>query len=127
MSTVDEALARVAAAKREGAEVTIAIAPSGAVAILVTPRASLDMGEHLDLEACRQLGKLKTARPIRDAIRSGELVAFGRQRSRVVKRGDLLAWLEARRVRPVAGVDDRDMARRVERLAKNRKPKRRAP
>jgi hypothetical protein len=127
MSTVDEALARLAAAKRDGDEVVIAIAPSGAAAILLTRRTTADPAEHLDLEACRQLGKLKTARPIRDAIRSGELVAFGKQRSRVVKRGDLLAWLEARRVRPVAGIDDRDIARRVERLAKSRKPKRRTP
>jgi hypothetical protein len=126
VTTADEALARVVAAKRDGAEVTIAIAPSGAVAILVSPRTSHDTEEHLSLEACRELATLKTLRPIRDAIRAGDLVAFGRQRTRTVKRGDLLAWLEGRRVRPGVGPDDTDIARRVARLSKSHRPKRRA-
>jgi hypothetical protein len=58
-----------------------------------------------------------SARIVRDAIRAGDLPAFGRQRDRSVRRGDLDAWIESRRVRPVAGVDDLDIERRVRRLA----------
>ncbi|MBK6464207.1 MAG: helix-turn-helix domain-containing protein [Myxococcales bacterium] len=44
-------------------------------------------------------------RAIRDAIRRGELAGYGRPV--VVRRSDLLAWLEGRKVRPrvVAGTD----------------------
>jgi hypothetical protein len=80
-----------------------------------------DPSEHLSLEEARSLGRFKTTRPIKDAIRARELVAFGRQRSRTVRRGEFLAWLESHRARPVAGVDDADIERRVARLSKTKK------
>ncbi len=57
-------------------------------------------------------------RVLRDAIRAGELAAYGRKRDRAVRRGDLDAWIESRRVAPVPGVDDADLVRRVRRLAR---------
>ncbi len=57
-------------------------------------------------------------RALRDARRSGAVVMYGTQRSRTVRRADLAAWIESRRVRPSAGVDDVDMARRMKRLAR---------
>src|SRR3974390_3380105 len=55
-------------------------------------------------------------RVVREAIRSGDLPAYGRQRDRAVRRGDLEHWIESRRARPVAGVDDDDLRRRIRRL-----------
>jgi hypothetical protein len=59
-----------------------------------------------------------SVRVVRDAIRSGELAAFGRQRDRSVRRSDLNAWIESRRSKPIAGADDADIARRMSRLAR---------
>ena len=56
-------------------------------------------------------------RVVRDAIRRGELAAFGRMRDRAVRHPDLAAWIVSRAVKPLRGVDDADIARRVERLA----------
>jgi len=55
-------------------------------------------------------------RVVRDAIRAGDLTAYGRSRDRAVRHCDLQAWVASRRVGPVAGVDDADVARRVRRL-----------
>ena len=74
--------------------------------------------EHLSLEEARVLGKFKTTRPIRDAGRAGELTLYGKQRSRTVKRAEFIAWHESRRVRPIAGVDDADVGRRVARISR---------
>ena len=57
-------------------------------------------------------------RTLRDARRSGALVMYGTQRSRTVRRSDLAAWIESRRVKPSAGVDDADIERRMKRLAR---------
>jgi hypothetical protein len=59
-----------------------------------------------------------SVRVVRDAIRAGDLVAYGRQRDRAVRRTDLDRWVESRRLRPVVGVDDGDIERRVLRLAR---------
>jgi hypothetical protein len=65
-------------------------------------------------------------RVLRDAIRGGELTAFGRQRQRAIRRGDLAGWIESRRVRPTMGVIDADIERRIARLTREaRKGKRR--
>lgn len=58
------------------------------------------------------------ARVVADAVRAGELPAFGRQRDRAVKRGDLRRWIESRRVTH-EGADDVDVERRMRRLAAN--------
>lgn len=61
-----------------------------------------------------------SVRTLTAARRAGELTMFGKQRSRTVRRSDLEAWIESRRVAPVAGPDDADMQRRMARLAKGR-------
>jgi hypothetical protein len=58
-----------------------------------------------------------SVRVVRDAIGRGELAAFGRMRDRAVRRADLAAWIASRALRPVEGIDDADIARRVHRLA----------
>ena len=63
-----------------------------------------------------------SVRTLRDAIRLGDLPAFGKQRSRVVRAADLATWIESRKVRSTEGADDADMDRRVARLARGGKP-----
>jgi hypothetical protein len=58
-----------------------------------------------------------SVRVVRDAIRRGELAAFGRMRDRAVRHADLAAWTASRALKPVEGIDDADIARRVRRLA----------
>jgi hypothetical protein len=58
-----------------------------------------------------------SVRVVRDAIRRGELAAFGRVRDRAVRHADLGAWIASRALEPVEGIDDADIARRVNRLA----------
>lgn len=70
-------------------------------------------------EAARLAGT--SPRVVRDAIRAGDLAGYGRQRDRSVRRADLDAWIASRRLRPVEGADDRDIAARIARLA--RRPK----
>jgi hypothetical protein len=62
-----------------------------------------------------------SVRVVRDAIRRGELTAFGRMRDRAVRHADLAAWIASRALKPVEGVDDADIARRVRRLAQLRR------
>lgn len=62
-------------------------------------------------------------RALRDARRAGELPTYGRQRSRTIRRRDLLAWIESRRapiVRDVVAANDDDMDRRVRRIGRKR-------
>jgi hypothetical protein len=59
-----------------------------------------------------------SVRVLREAIRARELPAFGRARDRSVRRDDLDLWIASRRVKPIAGADDADIARRVQRLAR---------
>ena len=61
-----------------------------------------------------------TDRTLRAAERTGELAGYGKQRSRCYRRADLLAWIESRRVRPVAGADDDDLERRMKRIGGSR-------
>ncbi|MGH7437424.1 MAG: helix-turn-helix domain-containing protein [Polyangiaceae bacterium] len=60
-------------------------------------------------------------RVVREAIRRGELAAFGRMRDRAVRDADLAAWIASRALDPVEGVDDADIARRVNRLAQRKR------
>lgn len=71
------------------------------------------------VEAARVAGT--SVRVVRDAIRAGDLTAYGKQRDRGVRRRDLDVWIETRQLRPVAGVDDADMDRRVRRLVAGRR------
>jgi hypothetical protein len=66
-------------------------------------------------EAARVAGT--SIRVVRDAIRGGVLPGYGRQRDRSVRRADLDAWILSRRMKPLPGIDDRDIEARIERLA----------
>jgi hypothetical protein len=61
-----------------------------------------------------------SVRVVRDAIRSRQLVAYGRMRDRAVRRTDLDKWIASREVKPIRGVDDADIERRMARLARTR-------
>jgi hypothetical protein len=74
--------------------------------------------DHLSLDEARVLARLRTTRPLREALRRGDLQGFGSQRTRTIRRPDLLAWIESRRMAPVQGIADADIERRVLRLAK---------
>jgi hypothetical protein len=101
---------------------TVVELPSGST-IIILPDAARDEGgdELVPLgDAARIAATSK--RVLVEAIRRGELPAFGRQRDRSVRRADLVAWVESRRLRPVHGADDRDIEARVRRLAKDGTP-----
>jgi len=57
---------------------------------------------------------------VRDAIRNRELVAFGRMRDRAGRRDDLDLWIASRQVKPIEGVLDADIERRIARLTRER-------
>jgi hypothetical protein len=59
-----------------------------------------------------------SVRVVRDAIRNRQLVAYGRMRDRAIRRSDLDKWIASREVKPVRGVDDADIERRMARLAR---------
>lgn len=77
-----------------------------------------DPAEQLPRATAAQIAKCSTP-TLTAACRRGELPMFGKQRSRTVRRSDLDAWIESRRVRPVAGADDVDMQRRMARLSRS--------
>lgn len=60
-----------------------------------------------------------SARVIREAIRAGELPAYGGQRDRSVLVEDLERWITSRRV-TLPGPADRDIERRVRRMERRR-------
>jgi hypothetical protein len=65
-------------------------------------------------EAARTAGT--TPRVLRDAIRQGDLPAFGRQRDRALRKADLDQWIAARRVPVREGPTDKDIERRMNRI-----------
>jgi hypothetical protein len=80
--------------------------------------------EHQDgllplAEAARLAATSK--RVVRDAVRKRELVAFGRERDRAVRRSDLDAWIASRQVQPTPGVADADIEVRMARLSRLRR------
>ena len=115
---MSQARALLEDAHARGIEPTI-VQSSGAI-IIVLATAGPNVDGLLSLDEARVLAKLKTTRPILDAVRAGELKAFGKQRSRTVRRSDLLAWVESRSVKPIAGLDDLDIQRRIKRLEHER-------
>lgn len=98
--------ALIAAAARLDA--TIVRAPG--VIIIVLPDATSRPDELVPLDAVAQLAKT-SVRVIKDAIRSGALVGYGKQRNRSARRSDVDAWIESRRYQPVMGPDDADVDR----------------
>ncbi|MGD0529016.1 MAG: hypothetical protein ABSE49_28015 [Polyangiaceae bacterium] len=99
----------------EAAGATIVRSP--VATIIVVPVASaVDPGELLPLvDAGRLAGT--SPRALKEAARRGELELFGRERSRVVRRGDVLRWVQERRT-PIASVADPQQARVERRLAR---------
>lgn len=108
--------ALIAAASAAGA--TVIRAPGACVIVLADVAPAGD--DLVPLAEAATLAKC-SARTIRDARRAGELVMFGGQRTRAVRRADLLAWIETRRAPVVRGADDDDMARRMARLSRSRR------
>ncbi len=118
------------AAPATSLEQMLALAPAAGGTIVRTPAATIivlpnaasaDPDEHLSLDEARSLARLRTSRPLKDAGRRGELPLYGKERSRTVKRSELLAWIERRHVPAVKGPVDSDIEQRVRRLALSRK------
>jgi len=101
----------IAAAERDGATV---VRTRGAT-IIVIPARVADGDDLLPIEDAAEIAKC-SIRSLRDAHRAGALIMFGKQRSRTVRRADLEAWIESRRVKPTTGADDDDIARRMRRI-----------
>jgi hypothetical protein len=108
----------VASAEALGA---IVVRRSGSIVIVLAGDAAPSGDDLLSLEDCREITRDRTTRQIREAIASADLHAVGRQRSRLVKRRDLMAWIEGRQAKPVSGVVDADILRRMDRLARSKK------
>jgi hypothetical protein len=81
---------------------------------------SSDGAELLTLDAATKVAGV-SRRVLREAIGARDLAAFGKQRSRTVRRSDLNAWVESRRVKPTAGPVDDDIERRMVRLSRQRR------
>lgn len=107
---MDELITAAAAA---GA--TIVRSAGAIIIVIATPAETGD--DLLDLASAAALAKV-SLRTLRDARRAGELTMYGSQRTRTIRRADLLGWIEGRKVRPVEGVDDRDIERRMSRIAR---------
>lgn len=91
-------------------------------AALLAPREAPTPDEHVQIEATMAITGHRTSRALRDAIRRKEIQAFGNQRSRTVRRGDLLAWMESRTTGATHDeIDDDDIARRMKRLEGDKK------
>ncbi|MCL2725785.1 MAG: helix-turn-helix domain-containing protein [Polyangiaceae bacterium] len=103
----------IAAAERGGA--TVIHAPGAT--IIVIPARAADGDDLLSIKEAATLAKC-SVRTLRDEHRIGNLVMFGKQRSRTVRRADLLVWIESRRVTPKSDIDDLDIERRMKRLAR---------
>lgn len=82
-----------------------------------------DPEELLTLDEARELAKLRTTRPLKEAARRGELPLYGSERMRRVKRAELDAWLVSKRAPVLTGPVDPDLEARMARLAKTEKPK----
>ena len=90
---------------------TIVRAPGATVIVLP------DGDDDDDLLPLAQAAALvhTTPKALARAGRAGELNVMGKQRSRVVRRGDILAWKASQRVK-LRAVDDHDIVRRMRRL-----------
>jgi hypothetical protein len=107
--------ALVAMARAAGATV---IEAAGATIVVVARPAEPSTPDALIPIAAAAERAATSTRVIRDAIRAGDLPAFGRQRDRALRRADLDKWIESRRARPIAGPADADLERRMRRLAR---------
>lgn len=94
------------------AEVGATIVRSHGSTIIVLPAREPTGDDLLTLAEAASLTK-ESIRTLKDARRSSALRMFGGQRSRTVRRADLIAWIETKRAPIVRGVDDEDMRRRM--------------
>jgi len=93
---------------------------SGGAVVIVLATGAGDAGAELVPLARAAVVAATTERVVREAIAAGELPAFGRRRDRAVKRRDLDAWIEARRVRIDEGPDDDKIEKRMRRIERGR-------
>ena len=120
-SPIDDARTAIASASRDGADVTV-VRTGSVTVIAITSRVNSASGDLLPLaEVARRAST--SLRVVRDAIRAGDVRAFGRQRDRAVRRADVELWIESRAAKPIAGgdVDDDDIAARVRRIERTRR------
>lgn len=87
------------------------------IALLVPPAPAADDLIRLD-QAAALVGT--SPRALKEAGRRGELRLLGRERTRVVRRSELLEWIGMRKTPPIAGPVDADIEARVHRLAQRR-------
>lgn len=111
--TVD---ALVLAAQSAGG--TVVQTPAATIIVIPLVRA-VDLDELLPLEAAARVAGT-SPRALRDAARRGELRLLGRERSRVVRRRDVLGWVETR-TSPIVAVDGGQGSRVELRLARVRR------
>jgi hypothetical protein len=93
---------------------TVAAALVALFDAIARERCAMAPDELLGLTAAASVAAT-SVRVLRAAIHAGDLVAYGGQRDRSVRRGELARWIEERRVH-IAGVDDEDLRRRMRRL-----------
>jgi len=92
----------------------IAHALSILAAAILAPASAANDDELLTVAEIAALAKCGQ-RAVRDAIRAGDLPAFGNQKTRASRRRDAATWIESRRA-PTHTVDDADLDRRIDRL-----------
>jgi hypothetical protein len=105
----------IAAATRLGA--TVLRAPGADVIVLSHAEPSKDA--MVPLHECARLA-CTSVRVVRDAIRKGELPAYGKERDRSVRHADLAGWIETRRLPITKGPDDADVERWMKRQTATR-------
>jgi len=91
-----------------------------ALACLARAAAQDTSADSQDLVPLRDAARIAATSPriVRDAIRRGDLPAYGGQRDRSIRLRDLRFWIESRRVPVRSGPDGRDIERRMARLAR---------
>jgi hypothetical protein len=108
--------ALVVAAQAAGG--TVVQTPAATIIVIPT-RPAADPDELVPLKEAARLAAT-SVRVLREAIRSGALVALGRQRDRSVRRRDLDAWIETRTA-PVARVAETQSSRVELRLLRGKR------
>lgn len=98
--------------RRAVQELVITAASLMQLAARLASECAADRADLLELVEAAKIARC-SVRALRDARRRGELVMYGRQRSRTVRRADLDTWIESRKAPVSAGADDADMDRRM--------------
>jgi hypothetical protein len=82
-----------------------------------------DSGTDDTLVPLREAARMAATsmRVLRKAIRAGALTAYAQTRGRAVRRSELQTWIEDSKLPTLPGPDDDDVARRVQRIARERR------